>query len=133
MSLPEPETALPAPVRLEPDGAFPSLRFDNSFVRELPGEAEMLRAVRGVRGACFSPIAPVAVSAPKLVASSPEVARSLDLSEAACASETFLQVFAGNAPARRAWSRTPPVTAGISSAAGPGSSATGGPSAWARS
>ena len=97
MSLPEPQTALPAPVRLEADGTFPWLRFDNSFVRELPGEAEMLRAVRGVRGACFSPIAPVPVSAPKLVASSPEVARSLDLSEAACASDSFLQVFAGNA------------------------------------
>ncbi len=89
--------SLPAPVWLEPDGAFPSLRFDNSFVRELPGEAETLRAVRGVRGACFSPIAPVPVSAPRLVASSPEVARLLDLSEAACASDTFLQVFAGNA------------------------------------
>jgi serine/tyrosine/threonine adenylyltransferase len=77
--------------------AFPSLRFDNSFVRELPGEAETLRAVRGVRGACFSPIAPVPVSAPRIVAWSSEVARSLDLSEAACASDTFLQVFAGNA------------------------------------
>jgi uncharacterized protein YdiU (UPF0061 family) len=97
VSLPKPQTSLPAPVWLEPDGAFPSLRFDNSFVRELPGEAETLRAVRGVRGACFSPIAPVPVSAPRVVAWSPEVARSLDLSEAACASDTFLQVFAGNA------------------------------------
>ena len=97
MSLPKPETSQPAPAWLEPDGAFPSLRFDNSFVRELPGEAETLRAVRGVRGACFSPIAPVPVSAPRLVVSSPEVARLLDLSEASCASETFLRVFAGNA------------------------------------
>ena len=97
MSLPKPQTSLPAPVWLGPDGAFPSLRFDNSFVRELPGEAETLRAVRGVRGACFSPIAPVPVSAPRLVAWSPEVARSLELSEPACASDTFLQVFAGNA------------------------------------
>ncbi len=56
-----------------------------------------MRAVRGVRGACFSPIAPVPVSAPRLVAASPEVARSLALSEAACASDAFLQVFAGNA------------------------------------
>jgi uncharacterized protein YdiU (UPF0061 family) len=97
VSLPEPETALLAPVSLKPDEGFPALRFDNSFVRELPGEAETLRAVRGVRGACFSPIAPVPVSAPKLMASSPEVARSLDLSEAACASDSFLQIFAGNA------------------------------------
>jgi uncharacterized protein YdiU (UPF0061 family) len=97
VSLPNLQPSLPAPVWLEPDGTFPSLRFDNSFVRELPGEAETLRAVRGVRGACFSPIAPVPVSAPRLVASSPEVARLLDLSEGVCASDTFLQVFAGNA------------------------------------
>ena len=97
MSVPKLQSSLPAPVWLEPDGVFPALRFDNSFVRELPGEAETLRAVRGVRGACFSPIGPVPVSAPRLVASSPEVARLLDLSEAACASDTFLQVFAGNA------------------------------------
>ena len=97
MSLPELQTSSPAPLWLEPDGAFPALRFDNSFVRELPGEGETLRAVRSVRGACFSPIAPVPVSAPRLVASSPEVARLLDLSETARASETFLQVFAGNA------------------------------------
>ena len=55
-----------------------------------------MRAVRGVRGACFSPIAPVPVSAPRVVAWSPEVARSLDLSEAACASDTFLQVGQSN-------------------------------------
>ncbi len=97
MSLPKLQTSLPAPLWLEPNGAFPALCFDNSFVRELPGEAETLRAVRGVRGACFSPIAPVPVSAARVVASSSEVARLLDLSEAACASETFLQVFAGNA------------------------------------
>ena len=101
MTLPKLQTSLPAPVWLEPDGAFRSLRFDNSFVRELPGEAETLRAVRGVRGACFSPIAPVPVSAPRLVAWSPEVARLLDLSETACASDSFLQVavevFSGNA------------------------------------
>jgi len=101
VSSPKLQTSLPAPVWLEPDGAFPPLRFDNSFVRELPGEPGMLRAVRGVRGACFSPIAPVPVSAPQLVAWSPEVARLLDLPEAAGASETFLQIFsqvlAGNA------------------------------------
>jgi uncharacterized protein YdiU (UPF0061 family) len=97
VSLPKLQSSHPAPVWLEPDAAFPSLHFDNSFVRELPGEAETLRAVRGVRGACFSPIAPVPVSAPRLVAASSEVARLLELSEANCASETFLQVFSGNA------------------------------------
>jgi serine/tyrosine/threonine adenylyltransferase len=99
--LPKVQTSLPAPVWLEPDEAFRSLRFDNSFVRELPGEAETLRAVRGVRGACFSPIEPVPVSAPRLVAWSPEVAGLLDLPETASASDGFLQilvdVFSGNA------------------------------------
>ncbi len=95
MTLPELQTSLPAPVWLEPDGAFRSLRFDNSFVRELPGEAETLRAVRGVRGACFSPIAPVPVSAPRLVAWSPEVARLLDLSETASASDKLLASLLG--------------------------------------
>jgi uncharacterized protein YdiU (UPF0061 family) len=97
VSLPKLQTSSPTPVRLEPNGAFPPLRFDNSFVRELPGEAETLRAVRGVRGACFSPIAPVPVSAPRLVAWSPEVGRLLELSEVAGASDAFLQVFSGNA------------------------------------
>ncbi|HTB57747.1 MAG TPA: YdiU family protein [Polyangia bacterium] len=101
MTLPKLQTSPPAPIWLEPDGSFPPLRFDNSFVRELPGEAETLRAVRGVRGACFSPIAPVPVGAPRLVAWSAEVARLLDLPEAACASDAFVQVFsqvlAGNA------------------------------------
>jgi serine/tyrosine/threonine adenylyltransferase len=97
VSLPKLQTSLPAPVWLEPNGAFRSLRFDNSFVRELPGEAETLRAVRAVRGACFSPIAPVRVSAPRLVAWSPEVARLLDLPETAAASDSFVEVFSGNA------------------------------------
>ena len=97
MSSPRLQTSLPAPVWLEADGALAPLRFDNSFVRELPGEAETLRAVRGVRGACFSPIAPVPVSAPRLLAWSPEVGRLLDLSESASRSDAFLQVFAGNA------------------------------------
>ena len=52
MSLPEPQTALPAPVRLEADGAFPWLRFDNSFVRELPGDP---RCCGPCAGRCAAP------------------------------------------------------------------------------
>jgi uncharacterized protein YdiU (UPF0061 family) len=82
---------------LESSTSFPSLRFDNSFVRELPGEPDERRAVRGVRGACFSPISPVPVNEPRLLACSSDVARLLDLPDAACASDAFLQLFAGNA------------------------------------
>ena len=82
---------------------------------------------RGARraGACFSPIAPRPRERAAPVAHSPEVARALDLSEADCASEAFVQVMAGNA-LLRAWRRTPPVTADTSSAPGPASSATAG-------
>jgi uncharacterized protein YdiU (UPF0061 family) len=82
---------------LESSPSFPSLHFDNSFVRELPGEPDERRAVRGVRGACYSPISPVPVNEPRLLACSSDVARLLDLPDAACASDVFLQVFAGNA------------------------------------
>jgi serine/tyrosine/threonine adenylyltransferase len=87
----------PAPIWLERDAAFSSLRFDNTFVRELPGDPDRLRAVRGVRGACFSPILPIPVREPRLLAHAVEVARLLDLSEATCASKAFVQILAGNA------------------------------------
>jgi uncharacterized protein YdiU (UPF0061 family) len=77
--------------------AFPALRFDNSFVRELPGDPDTGRAVRRVDGACFSRVAPLPLREPRLVAHAAEVARLLDLSEADCASDAFLQIFAGNA------------------------------------
>jgi uncharacterized protein YdiU (UPF0061 family) len=77
--------------------ALAALRFDNSFVRELPGDPELLRAVRRVEGACFSRVTPLPLAGPRLVAHAAEVAQLLDLPEAVCASETFLQVFAGNA------------------------------------
>jgi len=97
MAAPRIETSAPAPVWIEPGASVPALRFDNSFVRELPGDPDRLRAVRGVRRACFSPIDPVPVTGPRLLAHSPEVARLLDLSEADCASRAFVQLMAGNA------------------------------------
>jgi uncharacterized protein YdiU (UPF0061 family) len=102
VSRPERETTVepalsPPPFWIEPPPPFPQLRFDNSFVRELPGDADTLRAPRSVRGACFSPILPEPVAAPRLLACASEVARLLGISEAACGSEAFLQIFAGNA------------------------------------
>jgi uncharacterized protein YdiU (UPF0061 family) len=73
-----------------------ALKFDNSFVRELPGDASSSPQRRQVHAACYSRVTPTQVAAPRLIAWSREVAELLDLSEAACRSEAFAQVFAGN-------------------------------------
>ncbi|ATG92103.1 protein adenylyltransferase SelO [Methylomonas koyamae] len=72
------------------------LRFDNRFVRELPGDAETDNFRRQVYGACYSLVQPTPVKSPRLVAYSPEVAAELGLSEEDCLSEDFCRVFAGN-------------------------------------
>ena len=72
------------------------LRFDNRFTRELPADPVDENRRRQVFGACYSRVRPTPVAAPRLVAFSREAASLLDLSEAACRSEAFTQVFAGN-------------------------------------
>lgn len=72
------------------------LRFDNRFVRELPGDSESENRVRQVPRACYSRVEPTPVANPQTVAYAPEVAELLDLSPKACASDSFAQVFAGN-------------------------------------
>lgn len=74
-----------------------ALRFDNRFVRELPGDPEQGYRRREVRGAVWSPAQPTPVAAPTLLAHSPDVAALLDLEEADVASHAFAQVFGGNA------------------------------------
>src|SRR5690554_5837313 len=73
------------------------LRFDNTFVRELPGDPEDSLAVRQVHGACWSRVMPTPVAAPRLLAWSPEVAELLDLSAEEVESPEFAEVFGGNA------------------------------------
>ncbi|MGZ4998763.1 MAG: protein adenylyltransferase SelO [Methylomonas sp.] len=73
-----------------------SLHFDNSFIRELPGDPEPGNYRRQVYQACYSRVQPIAVSNPKLVAYSREMAAQLDLAAEICESEDFCQVFAGN-------------------------------------
>jgi serine/tyrosine/threonine adenylyltransferase len=75
----------------------PSLAFDNSFVRELPGDPSTLNAPRHVLGACYTRVEPTPVRAPKTMAYAVEVARLLGLDERFCESEAFAQVFSGNA------------------------------------
>ena len=73
------------------------LRFDNAFVRELPGDPESAPGVRQVHGALYSRVAPTPVRAPRLLAQSAEMAATLGLGEADVGSPAFAQVFAGNA------------------------------------
>jgi uncharacterized protein YdiU (UPF0061 family) len=71
-------------------------RFDNRFVRDLPGDPYQGPQRRQVHGALYSRIAPTAVAAPRLVAYAAEVAQLLDLDPAFVESPQFLEVMAGN-------------------------------------
>jgi serine/tyrosine/threonine adenylyltransferase len=77
-------------------GMLSSLRFDNGFVRDLPADPLSENTRRQVTGACYSFVSPIRVAAPVLVTTSREVAGLLDLSEEACLSREFIDVFAGN-------------------------------------
>jgi len=74
-----------------------SLRFDNAFLRSLPGDPETGSRVRQVTGAAWSQVDPQAVSAPRLAAYSREMATRLGFSDEEIASPEFAQVFGGNA------------------------------------
>jgi serine/tyrosine/threonine adenylyltransferase len=73
------------------------LRFDNAFLRDLPGDPLTEPGVRQVHGALWSSIAPEPVAEPRLVAWSPEMATRLGLDEDSVHAPEFAQVFAGNA------------------------------------
>lgn len=73
-----------------------ALKFDNRFVRELPGDPETDNSRRQVISSCYSYVNPTQVKAPQLIAYSHEVAESLGLSGQDCQSDLFSQVFSGN-------------------------------------
>ncbi len=75
---------------------FENLKFDNSFVRELPADPKTDNSLRQVTGACYSLVKPTPVAKPELVAYSKEVAALLDMSTELCESDLFTQVFSGN-------------------------------------
>jgi uncharacterized protein YdiU (UPF0061 family) len=74
-----------------------SLQFDNTFVRQLPGDSVAGPHARQVHGALYSRVSPTPVAAPRLLAYSPEVAALLGLDAADVASPRFAEVFGGNA------------------------------------
>jgi uncharacterized protein YdiU (UPF0061 family) len=79
------------------DQTLESLVFDNRFVQELPPDPQPDNYRRQVSDACYSRVLPTKVSAPKLVAYSREAADLLNLSDRACQSSLFTEIFAGNA------------------------------------
>jgi len=72
------------------------LRFDNAFVRELPGDPETGGLPRQVHAALYSPVMPTPVAAPRVLAWSRETAGLLGLTASDVESETFAEVFGGN-------------------------------------
>ena len=74
-----------------------TLRFDNTFVRELPIDPQDGPRRRQVHGALHSRVEPTPVCAPRLIAHSREVASLLGIDAGDVASPAFAQVFAGNA------------------------------------
>ena len=75
----------------------PRLRFDNAFVRELPGDVEQGPHPRQVEGALYSRVVPTPVAAPRLLAHSVQTAALLGLGEADLCLPEFVQVLGGNA------------------------------------
>jgi len=80
-----------------PPDLLRGLRFDNAFVRELPGDPYDGPQRRQVHGALYSRVQPTPVAAPRLLAYSREVADLLGIDPAAMETPAFAAVFGGNA------------------------------------
>src|SRR3546814_1058176 len=76
---------------------LPPLRFDNAFLRELPGDPDAGPGIRQVHGALWSRVDPEPVALPRLLAHSREIAEQLGFDAQTVASPEFAAVFAGNA------------------------------------
>ncbi len=75
--------------------ATPALRFDNRFVRALPGDPVLANVPRPVRNALYTRITPTPVAAPRLLAWSDELGAQLGI-ERPAAEGPMAEVFAGN-------------------------------------
>jgi uncharacterized protein YdiU (UPF0061 family) len=74
----------------------PLITFDNRFVRELPGDPVQDPRSRQVLAACYSRVAPVKPSEPRLLAFSSEVAQLLDFELDFVNSDAFVRAFSGH-------------------------------------
>lgn len=71
-------------------------RFDDRFIRELPGDKEKHNFVRQVPDACYSLVSPKKASAPQLVAVSREVADQLEFDPDFLKTQEFVRMVSGN-------------------------------------
>nr|WP_207916426.1 YdiU family protein [Lysobacter sp. N42] len=74
-----------------------ALRFDNAFVRELPGDPVAANTRCQVQGALWSAVEPTPVAAPRVLAVWREMLDALGLDEADAATPEFAAIFGGNA------------------------------------
>ncbi len=77
--------------------SLPSLRFENSFLNELPEDPLQENYCRQVQGACYSRVMPKLMENPQMLAFSRETAELVGLSEEQCQSREFAEIFTGNA------------------------------------
>ncbi|MGH8650509.1 MAG: protein adenylyltransferase SelO family protein, partial [Burkholderiales bacterium] len=72
------------------------LRFDNSFVRELPGDPELRNVSRAVRNACYTRVDPTPVPSPQLLAWAGPVGEMLGISRPGSTTGPVAEVLGGN-------------------------------------
>ena len=73
-----------------------NLEFDNSFVRELPGDPLLHNVSRAVRNACYTRVDPTPVTSPQLVAWSDAVGEMLGASPPDSSNGPVAEVLGGN-------------------------------------
>lgn len=73
-----------------------TIKFENIFTDQLPGDASHVNVPRQVKGACYSFVKPKGMAAPKMILYNQELAKALNISDAFCRSKEFLDIMAGN-------------------------------------
>lgn len=72
------------------------MKFDNTFINELPGDVEVQNYTRQVLNSCWSKVMPTPVSDPKLLVYSKDVADMLDLTSEEINGVEMLHALSGN-------------------------------------
>ena len=86
-----------ATARQQACAAFPQARYDDSFVRELPGDPLRENVPRPVRDACYTRVDPTPVRAPRLLAWSDAVGDLLGLERPDSSDGLAARILGGNA------------------------------------